>query len=269
MLVRLADPIAERLHAPVRRILELQRADGTIPWFEAGPWDAWNHAESVMALGVAGEHDAALAGLAALSARQLPGGGFLSEYGNALPMADHIHIARVPASAVEDTNFAAYVATAVLHRHLLLGGSAAYALWPMVRAAIGHVLGCQHPEGDISWCAEAHRGAADDSLVAGNASTYASLGHAILLAELVGDPQPDWLDARARLGRVIRTAPERFDRAGTSRAAYAMDWYYPVLAGVYDAADGRRRLVRGRPRRLQQRFDHAVIGVGPSHRDRR
>ena len=244
-----------RLAGPVARIIEVQRADGLIPWFEDGPWDSWNHAECVMALGVAGEQAAARAGLEALVAVQRADGAFLSEYGNALPMADHVSIARVAAPAVLDTNFTAYVATALEHYRLLFGTRAARPFWPMVRAAIDHVLEHQHPHGDISWAAEAHGTGIDDALLAGNASIYASLGHALDLAKAMREPQPRWRNARHLLGEAMRSRPDRFARSGQERGYHAMDWYYPVLTGVHDAAEGAARL-RGE----WVRFVHGDLG---------
>lgn len=231
-----------RMAAPIARILEVQLEDGRIPWFENGPWDSWNHAECVMALGVAGEKAAAEMGLEALARLQRADGAFLSEYGNALPMADHVSIARKPAPSVLDTNFTAYVATALEHCRLLFGNLAAQPFWPMVRKAINHVLAHQHHEGDISWAAEAHGTVLDDALIAGNASIYASLGHALDLAAAMGDPQPHWGEARRRLGEALRSKPERFARADQERGYHAMDWYYPVLAGLHDAPQGKARL---------------------------
>ncbi len=243
MMLQTASPLRQRIAAPIARILEVQRADGMIPWFEKGPWDSWNHAECVMALGVAGEEAAALAGLDALARVQRADGGFLSEYGNALPMADHVSIARVPAPSVLDTNFTAYVATALEHHRLLYGTRAVRPYWPMVRGAIDHVLSFQHEYGDVSWCAEAHGTGLDDALIAGNASIYASLGHALDLAAALRDPQPRWREARGRLALALKGKPQRFDRSGKDRGYHAMDWYYPVLAGLYDAHQGKARLL--------------------------
>ncbi len=245
VLLRVSHSAETRLAGPVRRILEVQLPDGGIPWFEDGPWDAWNHAECVMALNIAGEFEAAGLGMQALAARQLADGGFLSEYGNALPMADHVHIARAPGAQVRDINFTAYVATAVLHQAMLRGVESVSQFWPVAQAAIDQVVSCQHDDGDFAWCAEAFGTAVDDSLRAGNASIYASLGHAVILAEWMGSPRPDWALARRRLGVALRSKPERFDRAGTDRSGFAMDWYYPVLAGLYSTAQGRAHLRSG------------------------
>jgi hypothetical protein len=244
-LLRSFHPAETRLEAPVRRILNVQMPDGAIPWFEDGPWDAWNHLECVMALNIAGATGAARAGLQALAARQQSDGSFCSEYGNALPMADHVHISRVPGVQVKDTNFTAYVATAALHQAMMMGVDSIAWLWPVVQRAIEQVISCQHAAGDFAWCAEAFGGAGDDSLWAGNACIYASLGHAIRFAEYLDLPQPAWAAARLRLRLALRHAPERFDRAGKNRSGFAMDWYYPVLCGLYPAAAGRTHLQAG------------------------
>lgn len=220
-----------------------QTPGGAIPWFEGGPWDPWNHAECLMALAAMGEDEAVERGFNHLSDAQLPDGSWLGEYGNALPMADRLRLSREPAPAFRDTNFAAYPATALWH-HVRLTGDASVARrhWPMVRAAIDFVLGLQHPAGDVSWSAEGHGTGVDDALLAGNSSIYKSLDCALKLADLVGDPQPGWEAAQRRLRRAILCEPERFGRARSGGSAFAMDWYYPMLGGVFSPAAGLARL---------------------------
>ena len=229
-------------------ILAEQRPGGAIPWFDHGPWDPWNHAECLMALGVMGEFEAADAGFDYLAQSQEARGGWLAEYGNTLPMADRLHMARTPAAAFRDSNFAAYPAVALWHRYRL-DGDAGFArrYWPMIRAGIDFVLSLQHSHGDISWSAEAFLTEADDAVLAGNASIFKSLDCALKLAALVGDPQPAWRAAQARLREAIHRAPHRFDRT-KDRSGFAMDWYYPVLAGVYSPAAGLARLETRAPR---------------------
>jgi len=236
-----------------RRILEIQRADGAIAWFEDGPWDSWNHAECLMALGVMGETAAMAAGFDYLAQAQEASGAWACGYGNALPMADRDHIARTPAPLVRDTNFAAYPATALWHAWRLTGDLALVKRhWPMVRAAMGFVLTCQHVEGDMSWCGEAHGREEDDAILAGNASIFAALDHAAALGEVVGDPQPSFTAARRRLHVALTSRPDRFDRAGRDRSGFAMDWYYPVLCGVLAPAAALDRLDGGRARFIER-----------------
>jgi hypothetical protein len=242
LTTRARRPTAPDLAPAVLAILGAQTREGAIPWFEGGPWDAWNHAECLMALIMADEREAVERGFAFLCRAQEPSGAWLCDYGNALPMDGRDRIARVAAPRVRDTNFAAYPATA-LWAHWRAYGDRGFvgAVWPTVRAALDFVLGQQHPQGDISWCGEAHGGVADDALIAGCASIFSSLGHGLALAEIVGDPQPEWAWARARLREAMLARPARFDRART-RTGFAMDWYYPVLAGVLGAPSGAARI---------------------------
>ena len=241
------------LRGAANHILAVQTADGAIPWFDDGPWDAWNHAECLMALDAMGEGEATARGFDFLAQAQEPEGGWLCGYGNALPMEDRLRIARVEAPKVRDTNFAAYPSTA-LWRHYRQHGDLGFIrrYWPTVRAAIDFALRLQHPPGDIAWCAEAFGGVADDAVLAGCASIHRSLDHAVALADLMGDPRPGWISARIRLGEAIRWRPERFDRAKRDRSEFAMDWYYPVLNDVLPATDSLARLGFGRARFIEE-----------------
>jgi hypothetical protein len=224
-------------------MLQTQTPDGAIAWFDDGAWDPWNHSECLMALAVMGEVESAEQGFDYLARSQEPEGGWLAGYGSALPMDGPTRLSRGPAPTVRDSNFSAYPAVA-LWRHFRLTGDLATVrrYWPMVRSAMGFVLRLQHPQGDISWSSEAHGTSLDDAVLAGNASIFKSLDCAIALGDLMGDPQPDWSVARARLRQAILCRPERFDRAGQDRSGFAMDWYYPVLAGVMGPAAGLARL---------------------------
>jgi hypothetical protein len=238
-------------------LLRAQQPNGAIDWFEdGGAWDAWNHSECLMALAVMGELEAARRGFDHLAERQETDGSWICGYGSALPMADEIHVARAGAPLVKDANFAAYPAVALWHLWRLTGERADVdRWWPTVRAGIAFVLGLQHPEGDISWSGDAHGAADDDALLAGNASIFKSLECALWLAELVGDPQPLWAVARQRLREAVVGKPHRFNRDGVRRGGFAMDWYYPALAGVLERREALARLLEGAPRFI-------VPGVG-------
>ena len=232
-----------RCDAAAARILEVQTKDGAIPWFEDGPWDPWNHAECAMALTAMGEAEAAARAFQALQARQSPDGSWESEYGNALPMADRLHIARTEAPVFRDTNFAAYCATAVWHL-AESGASRAQvaALWPMVSAALDFVLSLQAEDGTISWSAEAAGTDADDALPAAHAAIYKSLDCGLRLARRLGEARPHWARGRAAIASALLEVPERFNRARPSAARFAMDWYYPVLSGAITGTAARDRL---------------------------
>jgi hypothetical protein len=246
---RLARAEMSRLAAAARFLLEAQLPDGRICWYDDGPWDAWNHAECLMALAVMGELDAARRGFDLLAETQDSDGAWVCDYGGGLPMADDTRIARGPAPQFKDSNFAAYSAVALWHLWRMTGETDDLVrYWPMVRSAIEFVLGLQHPDGDISWSLEGHGGADDDALLAGNASIYKSLLCAEALSELVGDEQPNWTLARLRLRRAIACKPSRFDRAGLCRSKFAMDWYYPALSGALPPGAAFAKLESGAAR---------------------
>src|ERR1700690_3151419 len=70
----------------VRRILELQRADGSIPWYDGGVIDAWNHTHAAMGLSVAGCIEEAQNAYEFLARSKLPDGSWWGQYGSAVPL---------------------------------------------------------------------------------------------------------------------------------------------------------------------------------------
>lgn len=232
----------DSLRPAIDRILEIQTEQGAIAWFENGPWDPWNHVESAMALSVAGEFDAAASAFDYLSATQREDGAWFGEYGNCLPMVERDYISREPAPAFLDSNFCAYPAVGVTH-FLKATDDKAYTLkwWPMVELALDFVLTLQQPDGTISWAAEAVGTDEDDALLAGNASILKSLECGQYLSDVFGVEKPEWSIARSRLLNALQNTPERFDRRQTG-ARFAMDWYYPILAGIFDESESADRL---------------------------
>nr|WP_221333146.1 prenyltransferase [Nocardia transvalensis] len=215
-----------------------QESDGAIPWFSGGHTDPWDHIESAMALTVAGLPDRARAAY---------------EWSAATQRADGSWPAQFRAGAIEnpdaDTNFCAYIATGVWHYYLGTGDRGfAAAMWPTVRAAIDYVATMQQGRnGEIYWLRSAS-GVAAEALLTGCASMFHSLRCALALAELLGDPQPDWEVAALRLGHALRHHPESF----AEKDRYSMDWYYPVLCGAYRGADAADRIA--------SRWDDFVVG---------
>ncbi|MEO1309783.1 MAG: prenyltransferase [Pseudomonadota bacterium] len=223
--------------ASAQRILDLQRADGSVPWVDAGVFDPWNHTESLMALAVMGDIDAARLGFRHLAETQNPDGSWWCDYGNAAPLEDGEKMADADRPRVRDTNYAAYPAVGLLH-YLEATNDLSFvkALWPMVDKAIGFVLEQQSSEGDIRWAAKGDAAEIDDALVAGNASIAFSLQAATRLAERLGRDRPGWAPARLQIIGALREKPYRFDRRWDSKAHYSMDWYYPVLGGALTGA---------------------------------
>ena len=230
-----------------RSIAATQLDDGMIPWYEGGHADPWNHVEAAMALSAAGLFAEAARAYRWLEARQRPDGSWHTYY--------------LAGGAIEeprlDTNVAAYVATGVW-QHYLATGDASFLehARPMVDAAVAFALGARFPTGEIAWSLDPDGSRGHFALVAASSSIWASLraadaialelarlGGELAVAGAVGASQAEVCRARERLGaRLRRTAaggaPGRF----VHKDEYAMDWYYPVLAGVLEATAAAERL---------------------------
>ncbi|SDJ53807.1 prenyltransferase/squalene oxidase repeat-containing protein [Microbulbifer yueqingensis] len=216
-------------------ILSQQLPDGSIPWFRGGYADPWDHVEAAMGLSIAGEYAAAEKAYAWLAGEQLADGSWWAAYKDG----------DVHDSDRRESNFVAYVATGVWH-HFLITGNRLFLReqWPMVEKALGFVLRLQTSTGDIHWAVDADGSPREDALVTGCSSIYKSLECGIRAGHALGQVRTDWVAARNRLGEALRHRPERFDRTWESKARFSMDWFYPVLTGVFRGDAARARLRR-------------------------
>jgi hypothetical protein len=217
-----------------------QESSGAIPWSATGHTDPWDHLECAMALTVAGLIEPARAAFNWSRREQRRDGSWPIQFR-----------AGVIEDANSDSNFCAYIATAVWH-HVLITGDDAFAelMWPTVRAAVDFVLGMQLGGGEISW-GQSPSGMIDEALVTGSSSIYLSIRCALALANHVGEPQPEWEIAVGRLGHALATHPDGF----TEKPHHSMDWYYPIMCGA----------LRGEPaeNRINQRWHEFVVeGIG-------
>ena len=136
-------------------------------------------------------------------------------------------------------------------------------LWPVVEAGVDFVLRWQRPDGSIRWSLDpvgVPRGVRPRS-PARRRSTTASAAPSPV-PSVSGHERPDWELAAGRLAHAMAHQPEAF----APKEEFAMDWYYPVLAGRLsgeaaharmDAAVGHVR--HGRPRgalRVDRRVGH-------------
>ena len=229
------------------RILDLQRPDGAIPWFDGGVVDPWNHIEAAMGLSVLGHHEAAETAYRWLAETQLRDGSWWGELGASVPVDLEDHKFKGDGSEgeppVRDTNFCAYIATGVWHHYLVTGDRGfLQQIWPVVDAAIGFVLTLQTDHGEIRWAAGDTHETPDDALRTGCSSIYKSLECALRIADELGHERPEWAEARSLLGDALRHKPHRFDRTWESKERYSMDWYYPILAGVIQGEAARSHL---------------------------
>lgn len=227
----------------IARILQLQRANGAIPWFDNGVWDPWNHTEAAMGLLIAGHRPEGEKCFAYLAESQEADGSWWAEYGSAVHLETGKYEGQGNEPKKRDTNFIAYPAVGLWHHFLLTGDRAFLAqYWPVVQRAMEFVLAQQSEHGEIRWTAPDPATPENDALLTGNSSIYKSLECAILCAEELGHDARPWRAARARLGEAIRHKPHRFDRTWEKKDYFSMDWYYPVLCGALTGDTARARI---------------------------
>ena len=196
-------------------IAAVQQGDGSIGWPD-GHVDAWNHIECAMALSICGLRDQARRAYEWLRTSQRADGSW------------HKQMPPGRTDLTTESNHAAYCAVGVWHE-LLLSRDDEFAqrMWPMVKAAIEFVLGLQTPRGEIIWRRRADGSQDSYALLAGSSSMYSSLRCAVMLAEYLAEPQPDWELAADLLAHTVARHPEAF----ADKSRFSMDWYYPVLGG--------------------------------------
>ena len=210
-------------------IADSQLDSGLILWFPGGHADPWNHVECAMALDVVGRHAAAERAYDFLAASQRPDGAWHRYY-----TADGTEEHKL------DANCTAYVACGVWHHYLMTGDRGFLeTMWGVVEAAVEFALGLQQPRGEIRWARHADGTPWPFALLTSSSSIHHSLRAAIAAATELGHERPRWASSAARLSDVIRRVPHAF----APKDRFAMDWYYPVLAGILDGAAARRRLL--------------------------
>jgi len=219
---------AAEVRATAEAIADWQLPNGMIPWTPGGHADPWNHVETAMALTRAGLVEQAERAYQWLADMQRPDGAWHQYY-----LADSIEQDKL------DANTVAYAATGVYH-HWLLTADRGFleAMWPVVEAAVEFVLELQTPRGEIIWARHADGTPWSFALLTGSSSICHSLRCAIAIATELGHDRPDWELSVARLAHVIEHEPDAF----APKHRWAMDWYYPVLAGALTGERARDHL---------------------------
>ncbi|MDA8313406.1 MAG: prenyltransferase [Actinomycetota bacterium] len=219
---------AAEVYASGCAIAAVQCSDGMIPWSPGGHCDPWNHVEATMALTLCGLVEEAEAGFEWLAATQLGDGSWFNYY-----LAGKVEDQRI------DTNVCAYVATGLWHHALATGTYDLLARhWPMVERAVDFVLRWQRPDGPVRWSIDQAGRPEGYALLTGSSSVFHSVRCAVAAAEALDRPRPDWELAAGRLGHAIA----HHQLAFAPKDEFAMDWYYPVLAGAISGEAARWRL---------------------------
>ncbi len=219
----------EQLRRTVAAVAAVQHPTGALPWPD-GHTDPWDHVECAMALTLGGNLGQARAAYAWMRRTQAADGSWCMKYdGERILDAD------------VDTNQCAYVAVGVWQWWQVTGDrSLVELMWPHVRRALDFALDLQNPGGELSWLRRADGSRDTDALVTGSASAYQAFRCGIALAELLGEPEPEWELGAGLLRHAVAEHPEVF----LDKSRFSMDWYYPVLAGAVRGAAGRARIAQ-------------------------
>jgi hypothetical protein len=97
------------------------------------------------------------------------------------------------------------------------------------------------PNGTPLWARNADDAPWNYALLTGSSSIAHALHCGARLADLINEPRPDWATAGDVLANVVATQPDAFE----PKERWAMDWYYPVLAGCLTGEPAKARLADG------------------------
>lgn len=228
-------------------ILSCQQSDGAILWFDQGKLDPWDHTEAAMGLTICQHYEAAKRAYQWLAQHQNSDGSWYAKYfgedldDNDLD-SDNKDSNNKDRNKIE-TNFVAYPATGLWHYYRCTSDKAfVTTLFPCVEKAIDYVLAQQADDGDIQWALSSQEELPRDALVTACASILRSLECAISLAKALGQVKPHWHKGYLQLADALKNKPWRFDRTWESKERFSMDWFYPILSGIYTHDEAQQRL---------------------------
>ncbi len=213
--------------ATARSIADAQERSGAVRWPD-GHVDVWDHIECAMALSAAGLSGAARRAYDWLRRSQRADGSWPRTF-----------VSGAVTDPAAESNHAAYAAVGIWHElQVTRDEEFAQTMWPMVRRAIGWVLGMQAPGGEIVWERDARGMLAGYALLTGCSSIHQALRCAVALADYMGESQPDWELAADELAHAVAWHPGSF----ADKSRFSMDWYYPVLGGAVRGPAAAERL---------------------------
>ncbi len=211
-------------------LISCQLETGMIPWGSGLHGDPWNHAEVLIALALEGRLDAVESGFSWLEGCAL-GDGALFQY----------YLTYGVKEPKIDLNCCLYPAVAML-AYLGAGGDLGvikeHLRWFDETTEL--VLRSQRRDGGFPWALGPDRTPLEGSLVAGSSAMVLSLDALITLDSAFGRVRTDLSRARESLVQWFRSGMPR----ALDKGEWAMDGYYPVLAGVLDAKTALNRLLK-------------------------
>lgn len=222
-------------------ICALQDHRGMIPWAAGHHADPWNHTEAVIALALGGRYHAARRGLGWLTRVVNRDGSYCQFFTTSAVLEPRI-----------DLNNCLYPAVGAL-TYLVSSRDVAsvrdFAI--SFDVTVDFVLRRQRSDGSFPWALAPDRTPLAGSLLAGSSAMVLSFEAIEALDTLLGRNRPHVKEASAALGAYIGDPTSRF----LAKDAWAMDGYYPILAGVLDDADARHRMQEFLER-------HYILGAG-------
>ena len=210
-------------------ISRIQRSSGEILWSEELKTDPWDHVATVMGLSIGSQLHKSRRAFDWLVRHQQPDGCWYAAYLRGRPI-----------DKTRDANMSAYVAVGILHYFLITRDTRfLLQMWPSLRAAIDFALRLQAPGGEIYWAISPQGKTDPMALLTGSSSIYMSIKCALVVAKHLGFQMPEWRSALVRLKNAVVNKPHHFNM---TKSRFAMDWFYPVLAGALSGQAARDRL---------------------------
>ena len=220
------------LDPTVNSIVDMQQADGSIPWLQGGITDPWTHVENAMAIDIGNYHAEAEHAYDWLATIQLEDGSWYASYKDGQPQ-DTSKVSHV----------ISYLAVGVWHHYLVTSDiSFLTRMWPVVQSAIDFVLSMRGPNGEIYWARDSAGVIYPTALISSCSSTYLSIKSALSIASVVGDERAGWKEANIALAKAIQDLPCPLNSPQENKNTFAMDWYYPAMCCVINGNDAKQRL---------------------------
>lgn len=215
-------------------IQSCQLENGAIPWFKDGKLDPWDHIEAAMGLTIAGNYHSAKKAFYWLKENQNSDGSWYATY---YGLPDDLDGKKI------ETNFVAYPACGLWHYYLITQDiDFVKECMPFISDAIDFVVRHQTKEGDIQWAISDIESVPKDALITACSSILRSLECAIALAKQTHFYHQHWIKAYQQLSNALLNKPWRFDRTWEPKTRFSMDWFYPIISGIYTQDEAQARI---------------------------